>query len=186
MIKRIFTIALILSFVALVYSQEKLKDTLDVLDANPYEGFRNMAFSVTPNDLEIALLDEKEVFGIIVDWNLGNAVATVVAYITGDASLYLSTGQIFIGGYAHENIVTAAKDLIKSSISYLDFMEFTNTQELPAENIVRFYCKTTSGIYMHEENVVDLANESNVWNNLFRKVNIVISEYKINEMENSG
>lgn len=68
---------------------------------NPYAGFRNQSLSVTPEQLELELDNDKMiVYGIVMDWDIGKAVATVVTFQTGDASLYLSAGQIYIGGFA--------------------------------------------------------------------------------------
>ena len=53
---------------------------------NPFNDLRQMALSVTPERLGLASSDETKVFGIVMDWDLGNGIATVVAYETGDAN----------------------------------------------------------------------------------------------------
>src|SRR3970040_739511 len=71
---------------------------------NPFEELRNRAFKTTPEDLELSLPDNKTVvYGVIMDWEMGGAVATTVSYQTGDASLYLSSGGGVIGGGQHQN-----------------------------------------------------------------------------------
>ena len=53
---------------------------------NPFNDLRQMALSVMPERLGLASSDETKVFGIVMDWDLGNGIATVVAYETGDAN----------------------------------------------------------------------------------------------------
>src|SRR5688500_6800465 len=70
---------------------------------NPYEGLRNMALGTTQKDLQLSLADGKTVvYAVVMDWNMGEGVATTVAYQTGDASMYLSSGGGIIGGGQHE------------------------------------------------------------------------------------
>jgi hypothetical protein len=70
---------------------------------NPYEGLRNMALNITADQLKLTLpVDQTRVYGIVMDWDLGEGVATFISLETGDASMYLSNGGGMIGGSGHE------------------------------------------------------------------------------------
>jgi len=86
---------------------------------NRYPGLRTQAINVTAEQLQLQLDNDNDLFGIVMDWNMGDAIVTVVSYKTGDASVYLSTGQAFIGGYAHETVIKAAKQFVIIGERYL-------------------------------------------------------------------
>jgi hypothetical protein len=48
----------------------------------------------TPDHLNLTLDESKTiVYGTIMDWDIGETIVTVVAFKTGDASMYLSSGK---------------------------------------------------------------------------------------------
>ncbi len=79
--------------------KDKPKETK--VKGNHYSALRKQSFS-TPEQLQLELDDTKSiiVFGLIMEWHITEAVISVVAFKTGDASIYFSTGQIFLGGVA--------------------------------------------------------------------------------------
>ena len=91
-----------------------------------------------------------------MDISLPQGNATIVAFISGDASFYTSTGGGVIGGIGHERVRNAARNFVISSAKYLDKMETTTAYPLPEPGKVRFYVLTPSGIFTHEANEVDL------------------------------
>ncbi len=56
--------------------------------------------------LQLQLENDNDIYGLVMDWNMGDAIVTVISFKTGDASVYLTTGQAFIGGYAHETVIS--------------------------------------------------------------------------------
>jgi hypothetical protein len=122
------------------------------VDTNPYSTFRNLAFSVKTSDLQLNLQPDKTVvYGVIMDWDLEKTVVTVVAYSTGDASVYTGSGQMFIGGYAHKPIKEAAIDFVNSAQSFLKDAEIASDDSLPDKGCVKFYFKTNIGTFVHQE-----------------------------------
>ncbi|MEW5675793.1 hypothetical protein ABGT15_05730 [Flavobacterium enshiense] len=98
-----------------------------------------MAFSVSPEQLGLSLQNDKtEVYGIIMDWEMGGATATTISYITGDASLYLSSGGGVIGGGQHQNVSSAAKEFVKLGETYLNKTDKVEEPSLPNKNEVIF------------------------------------------------
>jgi hypothetical protein len=115
---------------------------------NTFEGLRKMAFNVTPDQLGLALRSNQiTVYGVIMDWGMEGATATTVAYQTGDASLYLSSGGGVIGGGQHDNVKKAARQLVGLAQDYLSKAKKTDTTPLPDKDKVIFYLLTNEGVY---------------------------------------
>lgn len=146
---------------------------------NPFDDLRNMAFSISPSEIGINVPDT-EVYGVIMDWNIGEGIMTLVSYQNGDASLYLSTGGGYIGGGNKENISSAAKLLVKKAQIFIDRANLINIQPLPDKECVRFYLLTTKGISSSQLiQMKDIENSSSPWLPLFIEANNVISELRL-------
>ncbi|HMG88798.1 MAG TPA: hypothetical protein VK589_02025 [Chryseolinea sp.] len=147
---------------------------------NAYEELRNMAFSLTPDQLKLELpVDQTTVFGVIMDWEMEGATATTVAYLTGDASLYLSTGGAVIGGGQHENVKIASKQCVSIAQTYLAKSTKTDKQSLPTKNQVNFYFLTNKGLFVAQEKIENFENNSSSWLGLFEEGNKVLSELRL-------
>jgi len=146
---------------------------------NPYNGLRNQAINVTPDQLQIKLDNDKDIYGLVMDWNMGDAIVTVVSFKTGDASVYLSTGQAFIGGYAHETVINAAKRFVIDGEKYLSKATKTEKTEPTNETKVDFYFLTKSGKYYIEDNFEKIENKTSDLYGLFESANQVITEYRL-------
>jgi hypothetical protein len=146
---------------------------------NPYLGLRNQAINVTPEQLQLQLDNDNDIYGLVMDWNMGDAIVTVVSFKTGDASVYLSTGQAFIGGYAHETVINAAKQFVAEGEKYLSKATKTDNTEPTNENKVDFYFLTKSGKYYIEDDFGKIENETSDFFGLFESANQVITEYRL-------
>lgn len=162
-----------------VSAQDTAKQKVIHPKENAYEELRNMAFTVSPDTLGLHLSKDKtEVYGVIMDWEMGGAVATTIAYMSGDASMYTSTGGGVIGGGQHQNVSSAAKQLIKVAQTYLDKAVKTETTPLPETDNVKFYLLTNKGIYVGQEVMSNFENNSSKWLGLFEESNIVLTELR--------
>ena len=146
---------------------------------NPYPGLRNQAINVTPDQLKLQLDNDNDIYGLVMDWNMGNAIVTVVSFKTGDASVYLSTGKAFIGGYAHETVINAAKQFVIDGDKYLSKATKTENTEPTHENKVDFYFLTKSGKYYIEDDFEKIENKTSDLYGLFESANQVITEYRL-------
>jgi len=100
--------------------------------SNTYNDLRGMAFRVTPEQLQLPFpLDKTIVYGVIMDWGIDTATATIVSYRTGDASVYVSSGGGIIGGGQHKAVNHAAKQFAALGQTYLDKVAKTETNSLP-------------------------------------------------------
>lgn len=146
---------------------------------NLYPKLRTQAINVTADQLKLELNDEKAVYGIVMDWNIGDAIVTVFSFTTGDASVYFSTGQAFIGGYAHETVIKAAKEFASLGQKYISKATKTDKIEPTNESKVDFYLLTKSGKYYIEDDLSLIENGKSELSGLFEAGNKVITEYRL-------
>jgi len=149
------------------------------LKENPYDGLRKMAFEVTVAQLGLTDLKTDDIYGVIMDWDLGEGLMTLVTYKTGDASMYLSSGGGVIGGGQHDNVNKASKQFIKLADEYLDKAVKTDIAQIPDKNCVRFYFLTTNGYYYAQEQMINFENNTSQWLNYFEEANKVITELRM-------
>ena len=147
-------------------------------EINPYEGMRDRAFTPKPEDLGLSLpADKTTVYGVIMDWEMGRVTATLVSYLTGEASVILNSGGGIITG-EQENVNMAAKQFVSLAQTFLDKATKTESTSLPARNEVNFYLLTNDGIYVGREQVENFNNNSSTWSSLFKEGNDVLTELR--------
>ncbi len=147
---------------------------------NPYEDLRNMALATTTEQLGLELTNDKtKVYGVIMDWNVGEGIATFIAFQTGDASMYTSTGGGAIGGGYYENVKKAFVMFIDKAQNYLNITTKTETTPLPEKNNVKFYFLTNKGKFVAQEQMKNFDNNSSQWLELFEEANKVITELRL-------
>jgi len=152
--------------------------TQDMKD-NPFNDLRNMAFNVTGEQLGLENLKDKEIYGVIMDWDLGDGIMTLITYRTGDASMYLNTGGGVIGGGQHENVNSASKRFVEQADKYISKTSETDSTLIPDENCVRFYFLTNGGKYFAQEQMTNFENETSIWLDYFNEANKVITELRL-------
>ena len=144
-----------------------------------YEELRNTAFLTTPEQLGLFVSSEKTtVYGIIMDWEVSGATATTVAYQTGEANLYLSTGSGVIGGGQHHIINSVSKQFVSIAQTFINKATKTATTPLPSNNEVKFYFLTNEGIFVGQEQMKNFQNHSSAWLKLFEAGNKVLTELR--------
>ena len=144
-----------------------------------FRELRNMAFNIPLDQLQISeTLEEKKPYGIIMDWHLGEGIATLVSYSTGDASLYLSTGGGVIGGGQHINVSKVAKGFVNMANDYIDKTVRSDSTTLPKEDLVAFCFLTKTGRFVAGESMKNIENNSSLWLPLFEEANKVITELR--------
>lgn len=147
---------------------------------NPYNDLRHLALSATAKQIGIQLpIDQTKIYGIIMDWDLGEGTATLVSFLSGDASLYLSSGGGFIGSGRHDNVKQAARAFINKAETYLSKTTKTETALLPDKDGVNFYFLTNEGKFVGQEEMKNFENNSSEWLDLFEEGNKLITEIRI-------
>jgi hypothetical protein len=147
------------------------------LKDNAFEGLRKQAFDVTPAQLGLSN-DDSEIYGVIMDWDLGNGTISLITYKTGDASIYTSTGGGVIGGGQHDNVNKAAKLFVNEAKNYINIAQKIDSVPLPDKDCVRFYLLTAKGKYCMQEQIEKIENKTSKLIDLFNEANNVITELR--------
>lgn len=76
---------------------------------------------------------------VVFDWNIGNGIATVVAFADGTTSLYLSSGGGVIGAGTHEPVARAAAAFREEAARVVSQFAPTDEFAQPPEDRARYY-----------------------------------------------
>jgi len=145
-------------------------------DTSAYDGLRRLALLVTPAQLKLTIPDsETLVYGVVMDCNVGDAIVTLSAYITGAVSMYFSSGGGKTGGGMTPEIAEVAVDFVTTAQDYLGRAIQVTATEPPLAGCVRFYLLTNHGIFVAQEQLIFLENNSSPWLPLFEKGNEVVN-----------
>lgn len=97
---------------------------------NMYNGLREKAFLLKPEEIGISLENNRQAYAAIVDIKIKNAIVTLFCSIDGTVSLYYSNGQLRIGLGENEEIRKAGISLLISAGQCLDAMQKTNSYDI--------------------------------------------------------
>ncbi len=149
-------------------------------DKTPYKELRQLAFQTEYDDIGIQNPQGKTmVYGIILDWPTQNELVTLTTFLSGDASIFLTSGASFIGGGGRERIQKSAVRFIQK-YAYL-WKQGAKVQGIPAPdfNRVRFYFLTTQGTYYLEDTVQAIDKDLSSLTPIFDEAQAVISEIRL-------
>ena len=143
----------------------------------PYEGLRNMALNSMPGAI-IANVPHGEVFvyGVLMDWDMGDDMVTLAAQITGEANLYVKSGGGFIGAGRHIAVSEAAQAFVRSSHSFLQYAFPATATPLPGKNCIKFYFLTNNGKYAATDDVKNMDGRASQLLPLFEGARALIAE----------
>lgn len=146
---------------------------------NVYEDLRGLAFKTTHHQLGIELpFDVKTPYGIVMDWYIGNGVATLTCFSSGDTSLYFSGGAAILGGIGITGIRDMAKNYVSQAVEILPLTSKTEEFPLPEPQMVRFYILTNQGVYVGTESMAQFQTGQSKWFPLFISANNIMSEMR--------
>ena len=86
------------------------------------------------------------VYGILMDWSIGEHKATVFSSSAGAASLYTTSTFGIIGGEGHASVRTAAMNFVRAADRYFEAATPATDQAYPAGDRVRFHFLTFDGV----------------------------------------
>lgn len=153
-------------------------------NTNIFEELRQSAFTASYQKPGSTLpSDQTKVYGVIMDWEFGGGIATTIAYQSGDASLYISSGGGIIGGIGHAKVRNSAKQLVTLAQTYLDKAIKTETTPLPMANEVQFYLLTNKGVFVGQDQIKNFENDSSPWFKLFELGNVLMKELRMTTEE---
>jgi hypothetical protein len=153
------------------------------LDENPYDGLKRLAYSTQYSQLNLPAANGKEVlYGVIMDWDYqGKATITLVAFRTGDVSLYFSTGAAILGAGQHADVNTAGKAFIDKAETLLANADPMDTALRTEKGVLKFYLLTNERKYAIKDKVDNVYNHTSPLSAMFEEANKLIGDIRTTE-----
>lgn len=119
-----------------------------------------------------------QVYGVVMDWYVGNGVATLACLENGDASIYFSGGVVMTPGFGDSKVRDLTRKYIAGAQHAL--MNCTKVGEfpLPDPQTVRFYLLTRNGVHCGIENMAQFQSGHSKWFPLFIDANEIFAEIR--------
>lgn len=112
-----------------------------------YAGLRSMVLGLDARKAGAEpTADLPDVYGVVVDWNVGSGFATFVALADGTASMYTSTGGGTIGAGGRPGIEAAGAALLRTAQTHLDRFERVDAPGPPVAGGVVYWVLTYAGL----------------------------------------
>lgn len=119
-----------------------------------------------------------EVWGVVMEFGIGDGFATLVALADGTASLYLSHGGGVIGAGQHEGPANAARTLVRAAADYVEGFGPTSEFPLPGPGQTAFYLRTQHGALTVSAPTNDLGYNRHRLSPLFHTAHALIAEVR--------
>jgi len=148
---------------------------------DPYEtylGLRRLALDMTAEQLGLAGLAPQAAYGAVMELAIGDGTATLVCFVTGETSLYLSSGGGVTGAGVHENVREACRAFVETCAKAVSRMKRASTEELPSAGMVVFYALTPSGPFTEDDKEELVRDEQSALSELGQAGQAVITELR--------
>lgn len=147
-----------------------------------YQGLRNMVLCGTRERFGLGPTSSPtEPWGVVMDWGVSGATATVMALSDGSASIYLSSGGGYLGGQKEESVKSAALQAITVAREFPPQMKKTTDYILPTTGEVVFYLLTDSGVLTASGQEAELRSLDHPLGKLGNAMQNVVTQYRILE-----
>jgi len=138
--------------------------------AEPFRSLREQLLGLDPAQVGLSREEEcGEVWGMLVETAMAEAVATVVVIADGTVSVYWSTGGASMGLGGIDEVRLAGEALLLASPRSLASCQPTTKYPLPRLAHCRFYLLTFDGVFTAEAHEDDLDENREPLSELFRK-----------------
>ena len=122
------SVVLLLCLVCVSVAEEPKKDPKDA-----GRDLRKMFLTTSAGEVGIQSSQEyPRVWGVAMDWPIGQQIATVISLSDGSASVYTTGTFGIIGGIGHENVRSAAKKVVKEAERFYYAANVTHDFSYPA------------------------------------------------------
>lgn len=122
-----------------------------------YKTLRAKMLALKSSDLGLTVSRDTP-WALIFDQRIGDVVATLVVLATGDASLYLTTCMVVIGGGTHAQIRKATTALLADATLLKSLMQTTKEHPLPAPGQMNFYLVADAGSWLKRAPETEIRN----------------------------
>lgn len=153
------------------------------MEHHAYLELRNIAFSLGPEQLGLKITNgSNKVYGIISDIANYSEASTVVTFLNGHASIYLSSSKGFIGSRWQNALQGTVREFMGLGNSV--FREGIKIEHplAPKNGSVNFYFLTEQGLTKISECISKLENGRSKYTNLYSKLKEVTKEIKLNPL----
>ena len=152
-----------------------------------YTGLRDAVLNLDPSSVGIDQgPDTEAVWGLVMDWSLDEAVATVVSLADGTTSLYLSSGGGSIGAGEHPATAAASISALRLAERMIDGVPEATDAPLPARGRTSLTLLTFAGLRRFEDDNAAFENGTSPLSPLANAMQDVISEIRRAEASASG
>lgn len=172
-------------YYAIKYGNKAQKDiaeyhkTESQTQQNHFTEMRNMAFSVTAEQLGLEPIETNTVYGIISEMDTQGTTVTVVTFLNGDTSVYMSSGAIIIGAGQHESVKKVVATYLEKAQNYITKATATENTDVPKRGMTNFNFLTKNSVYKISESLSALESGTSKFANLFAELNKVITEVRL-------
>jgi hypothetical protein len=118
------------------------------------------------------------VYGVLMDWPIGDSIATVFSSSTGAASLYTTSTFGIIGGEGHATVRSAAIEFVRAADRLYDEATLTTAYPYPAANRVKFYLLTYEGVRVVDTDLAAIENLTSTYAEYFGLAQAVLTELR--------
>jgi hypothetical protein len=118
------------------------------------------------------------VYGVLMDWPIGDSIATVFSTSTGAASLYTTSTFGIIGGEGHAAVRSAAIEFVRAADRLYDEATPTTAYPYPTMNRVKFYLLTYEGVRVLDTELVSIENLTSKYVEYFGLGQAVLTELR--------
>jgi hypothetical protein len=189
---KILLIALFLSivlFFVLIRARSRKTEAPAAQSAGPrpspqevYLGLRNQIFHTTRKQVNLpAVSSPTEPWGVVMDFDAGKAVVTVVGISDGNASIYLSSGGGYLGGVGKPPINQAAKDFVRIAAEFQPKMQLVTEYPLPGAGEARFYVLTDAGVFSATASLADLNRHEGPLVKFYAAGQDIITQFRLDD-----
>jgi hypothetical protein len=152
---------------------------VNVPEPDSYEAARLAALHVTAQQLGLQIpAAVTKVYGVVMDWDMGGTVLSLIAYINGGANALLSSGATVTGAGADPEVAKQASEFVQVAQDYLNRGVPVSDLGYPPPGTVRFYLLTNKGIFAVQELLSLINDNSSPLLGLFFRGNMVLDEIK--------
>lgn len=122
---------------------------------------------------------DDDVVAVLMDWPIGDNIATVLASSLGDASLYTSSTFGIIGGIGHEKVRNAALQFAQCAQHFLHITHFSTDYGYPDGNKIKISAVTPKGVRSIVFEMKDVEDQNSPAYALFACGQIVLTELRL-------
>jgi hypothetical protein len=141
---------------------------------------RAMFLGLTPQDVGASpTAAYPKVFGVAMDWPIGEHIATVVSACDGTGSLYTTSTAAVIGGQGHPPTHQAALRFVAAAQPYFEAAAPATSSPYPPPNVVRFYLLGYDGLRVVEDAYDAIASGTARLSPLFGAAHGVVTEMRL-------